>query len=167
MRFIYRAFFVCSFKFELLLAFVSVSARQRHSAQVSASSHWPCESVPFDRLYSAPVLVAHTILWFLVFFIVQPFLSGIFQDHEQCFFNGHQTDSGASEPGPAIFSQPDKSWMCRTETCFTLQSRWIVAHWIYQLILLEMTYIFVVTEMSKKCYCGREGDCSNNRDVSE
>lgn len=76
------------------------------------SAHWPGDFLPFDSLYSAPVLVAHAILCFLVFFITQPFLSEIIQDHEQYLSSGHQTDSAASEPMPAIFSQPNKPWMC-------------------------------------------------------
>lgn len=161
--FTYRAFFVGSFRAELLLAFISFPARQRCSA-VSAPHHRMCDSAPSDTLYSTPSPGSPCDICFLVFFILLPFWVRILQDHEECSSHGHQTDSGASGPRPVPFPLSMKSWMCLVEASFSHLARWIFAHWIYQLILIEMIYILLLMVTGMSCG-GREGSCSNNRDI--
>lgn len=161
--FICRAF-VGSFRSELLLAVISFPARQGCSAQFLLHTTGCAILLLLTRYILHQVLGAHVILCLLVFFILLPFWVRILQDHEECFSYGHQTDSGASGPRPVPFLLSMKSWMFLVEASFSRLARWIFAHWIYQLILIEMIYtlLLIVTWMS----CGgREGSCSNDRNI--
>lgn len=120
------------------------------------------DSAPSDTLYSTPSPGSPCDICFLEFFILLPFWVRILQDHEECSSYGHQTDSGASGPRPVFFPLSMKSWMCLVEASFSRLARWIFAHWIYQLILMIYILLLMVAGMS----CGgREGSCSNYRDI--
>ena len=71
--FIYRAFFVGSFRSELLLAFISFPARQGCSAQFLLHTTGCVILLLLTRYILHQVLGAHVILCLLVFFILLPF----------------------------------------------------------------------------------------------